>query len=358
MQIVRENPTVRDNPAGSWSEPHVTTLLETLPIGVVVLDADGSIVDANPRAETVLGLTRSEITTRVYDDPTWEILDADGDPIPATELPFARVTATGEAIFEYEHGIRWPDRSERWLSINAAPLNSGDENIDRVVAIITDLTDRRAHLEAIERQNEQLAAFASIVSHDLRNPLSVASGHLELLNEECRSEHVEPIDRALRRMEALISDLLSLARSGASIGELEAVDLTTLVTTCWSVVSTLDATLEIQTNRSVHADRTRLEQLVENLLRNAIEHGGNDVSVVIEELPDGFAIADDGPGIPEQQRETLFDLRDPTDEDDVRFGLRIVKQIADAHGWDVRVTDSDHGGARFELTGVTFGATQ
>ncbi|WP_138006659.1 ATP-binding protein [Halalkalirubrum salinum] len=356
MPIVPENQTAHDIFAGPWSELNVTTLLETLPIGVVVLDADGSIVDANPRAETVLGLTHSEITTRVYDDPTWKIVDADGDPIAATGLPFARVTATGEAIFECEHGIQWPDGSERWLSINAAPFRS--ENIDGVVAIITDLTDRQAHAEAIERQNEQLAAFASIVSHDLRNPLSVASGHLELLRAESQSERIDPISRALERMDALISDLLSLARSGAAIGELEAVDLTTLVTTCWSVVSTVDATLEIQTTRSVHADRTRLEQLVENLFRNAIEHGGNDVSVIVEELPDGFAISDDGPGIPEQQRETLFDLRDSIDEDDVRFGLRIVKQIADAHRWDVSVTNSDRGGARFELTGVTFGATQ
>ena len=358
MPIVREEPPVKEGSADSLTNSHVSTLLETIPIGIVFLDEDGLIIDANAHAEAVLGLSRSEITTRVYNDPTWEIVDGNGAPIPAAELPFARVTVTEEPVFGYEHGITWADGSERWLSVNAAPNHSDAVNSNGVVAIVTDLTDRRAHTETIERQNQQLAAFASIVSHDLRNPLSVASGHLELLDDECHSDRIEPIARALERMEALISDLLSLARSGAAIGEIEAIDLPTLVTTCWSVVSTVDATLEIQTNRPVYADRTRLEQLVENLLRNAIEHAGNDVSVVIEELPDGFAIADDGPGIPEHQRETLFDLRDPTDAGDIRFGLRIVKQIADAHGWDVRVTDSDRGGARFELTGVTFGATQ
>lgn len=343
-----------DQSPRSQSGPLVSTLFETLPIGVTILNPSGVIVDANPRAEAVLGLSRSEITTRVYDDPNWKIVDSESNPIPAADLPFARVVSTGDPVFEYEHGIRWPNGSERWLSVNAAPLIAETGTIEGVVAIITDLTEQRAHAEAIERQNEQLSAFASIVSHDLRNPLSVASGHLELLSEECRSERIDPIDRALVRMETLIEDLLSLARSGAEIGELEVVDLATLVYTCWSVVSTADATLENRVSRSLYADRSRLEQLVENLLRNAIEHGGDNVTVTVEELSNGFAIADDGPGIPEAARDELFGLKETANDGATHFGLWIVKQIAASHGWDVRVTESDDGGARFELTGIVF----
>ncbi len=211
MPIVREMSPVKEGSADSLTNSHVSTLSESLPIGVLLLDEDGLIIDANARAETVLGLSRSEITTRVYNDPTWGIVDDTGTPIPAAELPFARVTATEEPVFGYEHGISRADGSERWLSVNAAPIRSDAADRNGVVAIITDLTDRRAHTETIERQNEQLAAFASIVSHDLRNPLSVASGHLELLDQQCHSDRIEPIARALERMEALISDLLSLA---------------------------------------------------------------------------------------------------------------------------------------------------
>jgi PAS domain S-box-containing protein len=116
-------------------------LLETSPVGITVLDTDGAIVRANDRAEEILALSKSEITTRTYDDPDWEIVDAAGEPIPAEALPFRRVLETGKPVYEYEHGIRLADGSFRWLSINAAPLTSREGEIEQVVSVITDRTD-------------------------------------------------------------------------------------------------------------------------------------------------------------------------------------------------------------------------
>jgi len=117
-------------------------------------------------------------------------------------------------------------------------------------------------------------------------------------------------------------------------------------------VDTGRATLEIDTSRGVEADQSRLRQLLENLCHNAVEHGGEDVTVSVGTVDDGFYVADTGPGIPESDRKKVFESGYSTGEDGTGFGLRIVEEVVDAHGWDIRVTDSDQGGARFEITGV------
>jgi signal transduction histidine kinase len=104
----------------------------------------------------------------------------------------------------------------------------------------------------------------------------------------------------------------------------------------------------------IKADDDRLRQLLENLLRNAIEHGGRDVTVTVGTLDNGMYIEDTGPGIPEEQREDVFAAGYSSGENGTGFGLSIVKQIVNAHGWNVTVTESADGGARFEITGVEF----
>jgi signal transduction histidine kinase len=117
-------------------------------------------------------------------------------------------------------------------------------------------------------------------------------------------------------------------------------------------VNTEQATLETDTTQAIQADRSRLQQLFENLYRNAVEHGGDDVTVSVGATDDGFYVADTGPGIPESDREEVFEAGYSTTEDGTGFGLRIVEQIAEAHGWESTVTGSEQGGARFEFTGI------
>lgn len=118
----------------------LSTLFETIPAGIAVLDADGNITEANSYAEEELGLATAEITDRNFRDPEWEIYDEEGEPIPPGELPFSQVMETGEMVLDYEHGIERPDGSRRWLSINAAPMTSENGTVEKVVAVITDIT--------------------------------------------------------------------------------------------------------------------------------------------------------------------------------------------------------------------------
>jgi PAS domain S-box-containing protein len=332
----------------------LATLFETLPVGVTVLDADGRIVRANRRAADVLGLASSEITDRTYDDSDWHVVGEDGEPIPDEALPFRRVIETGEPVFGCEHGIERPDGSERWLSVDAAPLSTEAEGAEEVVAVITDVTEQRDYERTLERQNERLAEFASVVGHDLRNPLTVAMGGLELVRDERDSEQLATVARAHDRMDALIDDLLTLAREGRETLEPQAVNLAACSRRCWRTVDTAETTLVTDVDRTIRADRGQLQQLLENVYRNAVEHGGRDVTVTVGGLDGGFYVEDDGPGIDPGARGDAFDRGYSTSTEGTGFGLYIVARIAEAHGWTPDVTDGDGGGARIEFTGVEF----
>lgn len=212
----------------------------------------------------------------------------------------------------------------------------------------------RARERELSRQNERLEEFASIVSHDLRNPLNIAEGRLELTQEECDSEHLAHVEEAHDRMRTLIKDLLALASAGEAVSDREPVDLATLADGCWTNVETAEATLVADIDRAIHADESRLKQVFENLIRNAIEHGGQNVTVTLGELADGFYIEDDGPGIPEADRGDVFKAGYSSSEDGTGFGLNIVQEIVEAHDWEIRVTDGTDGGARFEITDIEF----
>ncbi len=217
--------------------------------------------------------------------------------------------------------------------------------------------ERQRAAARLERERDRLDEFASVVSHDLRNPLNTAMGHLDLLAAESDSERIAPIERSLTRMKTLIDDLLTLARDGVQVEEFVDVDLAETARNAWSTAETADAELSIELDRTgIRADESRLRQLLENLFRNSIDHGGSDVTVRVESLPDavGFAVADDGPGIPEAQREEVFETGFTTSDEGTGFGLSIVAEIAAAHDWTVSVTDGRDGGARFEFEGVEF----
>ena len=211
---------------------------------------------------------------------------------------------------------------------------------------------RQQVTEELQRQNERLEEFAGIISHDLRNPLGILSGRLELAKETGDPAEFAICFDALERMETLIDDLLTLSKAGEAIDDVELVALGELVELAWESVETTDATLEITVHETVPADASRLQQLFENLFRNAVEHGGADVTVTVGALEHGFYVEDDGPGLPEDGREEIFESGYSTTDAGTGFGLAIVADIAEAHGWEITATDGESGGARFEVVGI------
>jgi len=274
-----------------------------------------------------------------------------GDPRLFGDTVVKRDSSTAQ----YQSGIVVPigDHGVFEMATTAADAYDGDTvALAELLASHTATAfDRLERTQGLERQNEHLQQFAHVISHDIRNPLSVLDGSLELARQTNEDEHFERANDAIERISTLVETLLTQARRGDQIGEVDPVDLVALSEACWTNVPTGNATLSVQTDKRLRADGKRLGQLLENLFRNAIEHG-EAWQVTVGEISDGFYVADDGSGIPEADRDRIFESGYTTAADGTGFGLTICKQIAEAHGWAFTVTDSRDGGARFEISGV------
>lgn len=297
---------------------------------------------------------------RSVDEFNWEIFEA-GEPVVFEDLSENSLVDENET--PTRSGIVHP-LNEHGVMITSAPEPRAFDDFERqltevLATILTaaiDRTEREAALEEQKRQlkakTERLDQFASVVSHDLRNPLNVARGRIDLALEDCDCEHLPAVDRSLDRMDRLIEDLLRLARHGETATETGPVSLAQVAEACWSTVDTGSATLAIESDVTLVADRSRLRQLLENLVHNAVEHGNESVTVTIGVLEDGFFVEDDGPGIDEADRDAVFEAGYSTSPEGTGFGLSIVRGIVEAHDWEISLATGRDGGARFEITGV------
>ncbi|ELZ84840.1 Htr-like protein [Haloferax elongans ATCC BAA-1513] len=250
--------------------------------------------------------------------------------------------------------------SPEWNQIDPSVFDIVDEVIT-VPLVLEELGPRIESLLRNRRlsqdlsQRDQVEQMAAIISHDLRNPLSVARGNLELGRESGSDEHLEKASDALDRMNTLVEDLLSFAKQEYSQPDIGPVSLSDVAVRSWNQVETQssDLKMDLSEDTAVLADASRLQELFSNLFRNACEHNDEAVTITVGPLQTGFFVEDDGDGITETSRD-IFETGYSTNVDGTGFGLAIVKRIADSHSWDVVQTECPGGGARFEVTGVQF----
>jgi signal transduction histidine kinase len=325
-----------------------------------------TIQDAEPLMVGVNAQFRSEFGVPRTGTPVTDGLDRLGiSPVDADAI--SRIVR-GEA-------------PEFQVTIDPAP-DAGDQPSERYRAtVIPDPDDPAGHIvfrattgpAATEQNDLGLDHVASVVSHDLRNPLEVAKTRLRAGRDTGDDEQFKHVARAHDRMERIIEDVLTLARGEDTIDPSEEVDLTEIAEAAWESVDSDGATLSVDSRLPtavVDADRTG--RVFENLFRNAVEHGSTSDSQsadVDAENPDpapddppeirvgriesdsisGFYVADDGPGIPSSERDAVFEPGYSTHDHGTGLGLAIVHQIADVHRWDLRITSADGGGARVEV---------
>ncbi|WP_226039520.1 PAS domain S-box protein [Natrinema sp. DC36] len=363
-------------------------IIELAPTALFILDADGSIAWCNDefadafaedKAE-LLGMSFSELVDRGYYDEQVTTKYAE-------EVRNLLSSASDCDRAKYQIRFRSTDGAVLVHDAHTKLLPLEDGEFAGTIHAIRDITRRRHYRRELERQNDRLEEFTSLVSHDLRNPLNVAQGHLELLEERTDGQHVDKIRWSLSRMEELVDGLLELARQGKTIGEQEWFPLAPATREAWSTVDTGDARLEIDTDIEIYGDEARIRTLLENLFRNAVEHSstgdrrgsraddtgehdtdGDDdetepVVVTVGSLeaddyatgddtrPNGFYVEDTGPGLP-PDRESLFEFGYTTAADGTGLGLAIVDGIVTAHDWSITARDGSSGGARFEIDGV------
>jgi len=272
-----------------------------------------------------------------------------------------RIMRTEEPDLNVTETVADPSGGTQYYSTTKAPWYDESGSVAGIVGITVDITDRIEREHALERQNERLDRFADVLSHDLRNPLSVASGQVEILDalEELPAGAEKPLDDlewSLDRIEALVEDTLRLARQGSVVDDPEPTDVADVARNAWRCVDCEETNFELDDPLPlIAADPDRLQELLENLFRNASQHArpeDGSITVTVGGMPGGVYVADDGVGIPVADRESVFEEGYTTESDGTGFGLAIVREIAEAHDWSVAVTESSEGGTRFEFTGV------
>jgi len=299
-----------------------------------------------------------------------------------------------EAIFEQFDVVRTPDDkapATHMIRGNSVEiyLDGADETEAYCARVIP--TDSNAEYLVFSRMDDCLQTgnradvghVTTVISHDLRNPLDVAKAHLLAARETGNAEHFDAVSEAHDRMERIIRDVLTLARGSNGVDS-EQIALETVIDEAWQSVDTDGATLA----RSGHlpeatADRNRIQRLFENLFRNAIEHGvtgrrphaddtpdqgsepsrstseseeedrsasaPGEITISVGPLENGFYVADDGSGVAVDARDDLFEPGYTNASGGTGLGLAIVDRIVTAHDWNLRLTSSQDGGARFEV---------
>jgi PAS domain S-box-containing protein len=344
------------------SEQLYRTLVEQSHDGIYVYQGS-SFAFVNERVSELTGYSEAAL----YEMDIWELIhEHDREEVRET----AR-TAEGGPVVREARVVR-KDGEVRHMALSTAKITYGGE--PAFMGAARDVTDRKRRERQLQRTNERLEQFASVVSHDLKNPLAVAKGSLEVARETGDETQFENASEALDRMSTLITDVLALAREGSAVVDPDAVFLSAVASAAWTNVDTGEASFRVGADARIRADAARLQRLLENCFRNAVEHGspcsrqsaGNSVehasadegsvAVTVEATTDGdgFRVADDGQGFPAGDRDSVFESGVTTSRDGTGFGLAIVAEIADAHDWDVEATESESGGACIEVSGVEY----
>ena len=286
-----------------------------------------------------------------------------GDRIPSEDLDrvserLDHAIETGEQ-YQAEFRVQPPDADQRWVQARGVVEYDDSGTPDRIIGIQTDITDQKERerelertKESLQRKNERLNEFASMISHDLRNPLEIAGGYLEKARETGDDDAFETVEAALDRMGTMIDDLLTMARAETVVPETEPIALADIVRLTWETTQTADATLDcdLPDSMTVEADRSLLQNVFENCFRNAVEHNDSPVTVSVGQLENGgFYIADTGEGIPAGERDAVFEHGYTTNDSGTGFGLAITRELVEAHGWTISAAESTGGGARFEI---------
>jgi PAS domain S-box-containing protein len=364
------------------SQERFETLFEHASDAIFLIDPETmTITEANRRAADLLEYPQSELVgTSAHDIHPHEVSRFGYERQRLREQPASELHPdTYDQYQEFtttvlEEGTGWIDS----ITCQAADGQQVPAEVSgavceldgttHIIALLRDVSERRERERLLRRENERLDNFAKIVSHDLRNPLDVIGSRLALLKNGHSSEHIDHLEQALERAQTIVEDTLVLAQRGQHVETTQSVELRSAVASSWQTVATESASLDLEADATIQADPDRLRHLLENLLGNAVKHGVEndtehtsapqsaggslDITVTVGTLPDGFYVADNGAGFGGADSERLFEPGFSTARSGTGFGLTIVERMAESHGWQVTATESECGGARFEVSGV------
>ena len=333
-----------------------------------------SILDPRDRALVLTlaktGIRRGELVTIDVDDIDWD--EQSFRRAAATRTPhyrteggeFVPVESDGHEDFELELpddidrvcGLRLPLGDHGVLGIDSGGTAFDPFTIELAHVLASNVEaalDRAEQERRLTAQSERLEDFAALSSHELRNRLQIALGTAERARAEDNLDAIDDVIETLSRMDRLITQLLTLARTGSVSGATESVALSGIAETAWDIAGVPEMHLVVEDDAVVTADRDALLEVFEMLFRTVVGVPTSEC-VYVGTLPDGFFLEDDDSAV------EPVDLFEPTHSDGEAAGdsIYLVSAIADAHGWDIDVDPSDAGGTRFAFHGVDIAHVQ
>ncbi len=359
------------------TEENLRELVSAMPAAVYACDREGVITYYNPQAVEIWGRTPG------LNDAPWSFLDSrrmlrsDGTLLRPEDRPVREVLATGVPIANRELVIERPDLSRLNLLANVAALRDSTGVVTGAVSIFQDITElkriqqeREVLLHELERSNRELSEFSYAVSHDLKAPVGNVRALTQLLvgrdssSQEDSSYLLTLIEQAATGMERLIESLLRYAQAGQGQLNRQHVPVDTIIESVRMTLAPLIAKTGAQIVRkplpAVEADPVLLEQLIQNLIGNAIQYHRPEEAPVVEISggPSGqgwqFAVKDNGQGIPRNYQDRIFEplkRLHGSETPGTGLGLALCRTIVARHGGRIWVESEGSGyGAIFRFT--------
>lgn len=365
---------VRAEEALRRSDERMHLAVEASPTGMLLVNAAGNVVMANSRSAEMFGFDRADEVVGISIDEVVPPAAREGHARLRSDFmltPSARAMGPGRDL----HAVR-RDGSEFPVEVGLTPIETDEGPL--VLASVLDITERKEAVRALRRANEELRhknqeieQFVYTVSHDLKAPLVTCEGFVGILkrrlddgNREAVDDCVERVRRATRRMGEMIEDILRLSRLGQLSQGMEPVALGPIVEQIAGDLREVhaddDVRIDVQGELPmVRGNPNGVREVFENLLGNAIKYGrrpGEPIRVRVGSETDAREIRcfveDDGPGVPSESREAIFQMYHRLDagSDGSGLGLAIVSRILQVHGGRAWMESSDSGGARAVLS--------
>jgi len=327
-----------------------------------IAGTDGYFRRVNPAFQRILGYEPGELLSSAF------VEFVHPDDREATFAAMAQLAA-GLPVVDFRNRYRAKDGSWHWLAWRSTP----PDEFDGIYAVARDITDERRAQELIsqqaaelERSNTDLEEFAYVASHDLQAPLRAIGNLADWIGDdmpesapESVSNHLNAMRARVGQMQRLIDDLLAYSRAGRAANATQVVDIGALVKSVIALIGP-PAGIEVSVEPEMPAIRTErapLEQIFRNLIGNAITHHDRETGHVRvgARRADGsweFSVADDGPGVPEEDRERIFQMfqRLKNAEGGTGIGLALVAKIVERGGGRVWVESAPDRGSVFRFT--------
>ncbi|MGJ8635967.1 MAG: ATP-binding protein [Phycisphaerales bacterium] len=338
---------------------------------VAITDTQGIITNVNDKFCEISGYTRQELLGRTH-----RVINS-GTHTKEFFIDLWKTIINGDT-WKGEICNRAKDASLYWVDTTIVPFSDTNGNLTQFVSIRTDIT---AHKDAeskiltinqeLRERNAEMEQFTYTVSHDLKSPLVTIRGYVDFLRRDVEAQRfervagfIESIMTATDRMRVTIDDLLELSRVGRMTHTMTKVSLDEVISVVVSEIryqfNDIDAELDFDTtDAEVWGDQARLEQVLQNLLANALKYAhvsDRKLRVHISTQSEGdtvrLLVDDNGPGIDPIYAERIFGLfeRLESDSEGTGIGLAIVKRIAEIHGGKAWVESNKNGGARFIIS--------